>query len=752
MRHKFRCGRLVLNRNGLVKKINLSHGGGIRDCKFSHIDIGFDEIHDKLRDIFIPNSPNRVSMLYDFQRKKLDTKRYQNFYDYINQHGLKFNSTLLYLCLPAGNERIANSTSTEQRRRTTTTTQSIQNQPQVQKKIPCIENMIIKIDEDDDDSSHNHLSTQPFPPVNPIAENLRMFSSTSFSNYSFEKSLNEFVDYLRHLVTQYKHENIFLQLFEHICDIRGRSSNNLDRLKQESQVIDDKQKEVYDDIFNKIEQTSRSIKALIELNKIKISHIDPHAIIINAFNVFHQNFNTLRDQWINNKNNNRQSTSVPLRSPVIDRTSSKNYSTGRVSSSSSSNRSFHPTPSTNYSAGRVSSSSNRSFGQPPPTNYSAGRVPSSSNRSSEQPPPTNYSAGRVPSSSNRSFDQPPPTNYSAGPIPSSSNRPFDQPPPTNYAAGRVPSLLSLSFDQPPPTNYSAGRVASSSNRSYEQPPPTNYSAGRVPSSSNRSFDRSPPITRSTSRGASTSHSTYQAQLINRPADRTSSTNFSFSSSRSHSETYSRKQARTLSSSPHRSSSSSSYQKSTEENKDNNISLFRNIFKSLDYLLNVLSHLRFTSFYHYVKLIIDEIETCRSTIKLSNYESLCDVEKSIESIECRITNRMNNEYNHASPHTIDRQLEHSYRETLDSIRQLLTSFRVYKSRIENNKRAKTTRWSSSALPLCVEYQHIETKPTIQINQLDIKIDDDQSSEASHSSLGDEVLMEVAKTAYEHRPHC
>ncbi|CAF5195388.1 unnamed protein product, partial [Rotaria sp. Silwood1] len=44
------------------------------------------------------------------------------------------------------------------------------------------------------------------------------------------------------------------------------------------------------------------------------------------------------------------------------------------------------TPSTNYSAGRVPSSSNRSFGQPPPTNYSAGRVPSSSNRSSEQPP------------------------------------------------------------------------------------------------------------------------------------------------------------------------------------------------------------------------------------------------------------------------------------------------------------------------------------------------------------------------------
>jgi len=32
-----------------------------------------------------------------------------------------------------------------------------------------------------------------------------------------------------------------------------------------------------------------------------------------------------------------------------------------------------------------------------------------------------------------------------------------------------------------------------------------------------------------------------------------------------------------------------------------------------------------------------------------------------------------------------------------------------------------------------------------------MDDDQSSEASHSSIGDEVLMEVARDAYEQRPH-
>ncbi|CAF4369786.1 unnamed protein product [Rotaria sp. Silwood2] len=290
MPQKFRCGRLVLARNGVAKKLHLSRGGGTRDCKLSHIDMGFEEIHDKLRDIFALNGTNRVSILYDFQRKKLDTKRYPNFYEYVSKNGLKFNGTLLYLCTTAANERTTNSTSSEQR---TTTTQ---NQPQVQQKTlrvepdSCRSSVVIKID--DDDAQHNNSLTNQVPSMNPLAENLRIFLSTSFSNYSFDKSLNEFVDYLLHLVTQYKHENIFLQIFELICDIRGRSSNNLDRLKKQVQLIDDKQ--IFDDIFDKVEKSSRLVKSLIELNKIKMSHIDPHSIIIDAFNQFHRNFNIVK--------------------------------------------------------------------------------------------------------------------------------------------------------------------------------------------------------------------------------------------------------------------------------------------------------------------------------------------------------------------------------------------------------------------------------------------------------------------------
>ena len=41
-----------MQRDGTVKKLGLSEGGGGRECFISHIDMGFDEIHDRLRDIF----------------------------------------------------------------------------------------------------------------------------------------------------------------------------------------------------------------------------------------------------------------------------------------------------------------------------------------------------------------------------------------------------------------------------------------------------------------------------------------------------------------------------------------------------------------------------------------------------------------------------------------------------------------------------------------------------------------------------
>lgn len=61
MANKFLCGRLIINRDGLVKKLHLADGGGTRDCTISHIDVGFDEIHDRFREIFSLSNSNFIS-------------------------------------------------------------------------------------------------------------------------------------------------------------------------------------------------------------------------------------------------------------------------------------------------------------------------------------------------------------------------------------------------------------------------------------------------------------------------------------------------------------------------------------------------------------------------------------------------------------------------------------------------------------------------------------------------------------------
>jgi hypothetical protein len=103
--------------------------------------------------------------------------------------------------------------------------------------------------------------------------------------------LNELIDYFRHLIIPYNRETVFIQLFEYICTMHGASSITLDRLKQQMQSIDEHSKQIYNAVIDKIEKLSRSIKALIELNKMKISQFDQESIITHSFSRFHRNFN-----------------------------------------------------------------------------------------------------------------------------------------------------------------------------------------------------------------------------------------------------------------------------------------------------------------------------------------------------------------------------------------------------------------------------------------------------------------------------
>lgn len=88
-----------------------------------------------------------------------------------------------------------------------------------------------------------------------------------------------------------RRESIFVELFQEISTLNGLSLLVLDRLKQKlerrSRIESDS---IYIDALEKIERLTRTIKATIELNKMKIHHIDRSTTIIDAFQRFEKYF------------------------------------------------------------------------------------------------------------------------------------------------------------------------------------------------------------------------------------------------------------------------------------------------------------------------------------------------------------------------------------------------------------------------------------------------------------------------------
>ena len=48
MPRKFRCGRLILTKDGKIEIIDLKSGGGTRLCDWNNKDMRFNEAHDQL--------------------------------------------------------------------------------------------------------------------------------------------------------------------------------------------------------------------------------------------------------------------------------------------------------------------------------------------------------------------------------------------------------------------------------------------------------------------------------------------------------------------------------------------------------------------------------------------------------------------------------------------------------------------------------------------------------------------------------
>lgn len=115
MSKKFRCGRLLLTRDGRVKKVELGGGGGTRTCDCSDEQMTFDDVHNLLLTIyslrkrklrllkvfnrfFVLAGQKQQTILYDFQLQPLDVKKFKTLANYMDKYRFNRNSTIVYLC------------------------------------------------------------------------------------------------------------------------------------------------------------------------------------------------------------------------------------------------------------------------------------------------------------------------------------------------------------------------------------------------------------------------------------------------------------------------------------------------------------------------------------------------------------------------------------------------------------------------------------------------------------------------------
>ena len=170
-----------------------------------------------------------------------------------------------------------------------------------------------------------------------------------------------------------------------------------------------------------------------------------------------------------------------------------------------------------------------------------------------------------------------------------------------------------------------------------------------------------------------------------------------------------------------------------------------MLKCLDRLLYLVNRRNLSSsFSHLIESVIDEIKSVRR-----DSSSDRQIEQLIISIEKRLTKKVDEQNHRSSPYGLRREVNSAFDRTLDAIRDLLSSFRRRHrspSRKESPaKRSRRSRWST---PPPIVPEPMESKPSVPTS-FPRRIDDDQSSEASRSSCGEEDLMHIALDAYNKR---
>lgn len=117
---KFRCGRLIITKDGTFKKPVLKEDGGTRWCRWDNDYMDFRNVHFQLRRIFrirkwnrilsnlfsdfffVIGDPRQKTSLYDHALNRLDVYRYRTLKRYLEETGLHALSTAIYLCTDEG--------------------------------------------------------------------------------------------------------------------------------------------------------------------------------------------------------------------------------------------------------------------------------------------------------------------------------------------------------------------------------------------------------------------------------------------------------------------------------------------------------------------------------------------------------------------------------------------------------------------------------------------------------------------------
>ncbi|CAF0926044.1 unnamed protein product [Rotaria sordida] len=121
------------------------------------------------------------------------------------------------------------------------------------------------------------------------------------STYSFEKSTNDLINTTRNLINQNAFDLVLIELFKHICMIRGYVCSIINTLNQQIhhiiqnyQLINQSEIKLYSKSLNEISNICQSVEILINLNKKKFDHVQQFPIIVNLFFEFYENLKPIK--------------------------------------------------------------------------------------------------------------------------------------------------------------------------------------------------------------------------------------------------------------------------------------------------------------------------------------------------------------------------------------------------------------------------------------------------------------------------